>query len=346
MLKHSGAAAVLGALLLSACSSSAQSARQMTPSEVVATVGGVPVTLDEVDTTALQQSAADFGGARLVQALYLARRAALDEIVGNRLLDLEARARSIDRATLVQREITDVAGAPTDADVEFWYQSNPTMVQGRPLEQLRPAIRSLLLQQRLDAAQEALITKLKDKTAVTISLEPPRQTVATAGHPTKGPEKAPIEIVEFSDFQCPFCQRALPTVQQVLAKYGDRIRFTYRHYPLPNHPAAGPAADASLCANEQGQFWAFHDRLFADFNKLSEADFKAHAVALKLDPAKFDACVNTRRFKEVVEKDLKDGEALGVTGTPAFFINGRALEGAQPLEAFTRLIDEELAAKR
>src|SRR6476659_5372550 len=141
MLKHSGAAAVLGALLLSACSSSAQSARQMTPSEVVATVGGAAITLGEVDTAALQQSAADFGGARLVQALYLARRAALDEIVGNRLLDAEAKVRGIDRATLVQREITDVAGAPTDADVEFWYQSNPTMVQGRPLDQLRPAIR-------------------------------------------------------------------------------------------------------------------------------------------------------------------------------------------------------------
>src|SRR5690349_1547506 len=114
MLKHSGACAVLAALLLSACSSSAQSTRQMSPSEVVATVAGSPITLGDVDATALQQSAADFGGARLVQALYLARRAALDEIVGNRLLDIEARARGIDRPALVQREITDVAGTPTD----------------------------------------------------------------------------------------------------------------------------------------------------------------------------------------------------------------------------------------
>jgi protein-disulfide isomerase len=346
MPKHCGAFAVLTALLLSACSSSAQSARQMAPSEVVATVAGAPITLGDVDATALQQSASDFGGARLVQALYLARRAALDDIVGNRLLDIEARARGIDRPTLVQREITDAAGAPTDSDVEFWYQSNPTMVQGRPLEQLRPAIKSLLLQQRLDSAQASLIARLKDKTPVTISLEPPRQTVATAGHPTKGPDKAPIELVEFSDFQCPFCQRANPTVQQLLAKYGDRVRFTYRHFPLPNHPAARPAAEASACADDQGQFWAFHDRLFAAPDKLTEADFKAHAAALKLDMAKFEACVNTHHFKELVEKDAKEGEALGVTGTPAFFINGRALEGAQPLEAFTRLIDEELAATR
>lgn len=345
MLSRLRPCAVLLAVMLTACSSSAQSARQMAPAEVVATVGGAPITLGDVDALALQEPAASFGSARLVQALYLARRSALDQIVGNRLLDLEAKARGIDRATLVDREITTVAGTPSDADVEFWYQSNPTAVQGRPLEQLRAAIKSLLVEQRLDAAQSSLIAKLKDKTAVTISLEPPRQTVATAGHPSKGSADAPIEMVEFSDFQCPFCQRVNPTVEQVLKTYGDRIKFVYRHFPLPNHPNARPAAEAAACANVQGQFWQYHDRLFAEPNKLTDADLKAHAAALGLDAARFNACVDGHESKAEVDRDVAEGGALGVTGTPAFFINGRALDGAQPFLAFTRVIDEELAAK-
>jgi protein-disulfide isomerase len=336
---------VLLAVMLTACSSSAQSAKQMAPAEVVATVGGAPISLGDVDTLALQESAANFGSARLVQALYLARRSALDQIIGNRLLDIEAKARGVDRQALIEQEITNAAGVPTDADVEFWYQSNPSAVQGRPLEQLRVPIKSLLAQQRLDAAQTAFIARLKDKTPVTISLDPPRQEVATEGHPSKGSADAPIVLVEFSDFQCPFCQRANPTVEQVLATYGDKIRFVYRHFPLPNHSDARPAAEAAACAQEQGQFWPYHDRLFAESGKLSDADLKAHAAALGLDAGRFSTCVDGHESKSVVDQDLAEAQALGVTATPTFFINGRELEGAQPLDAFTRVIDEELEAK-
>ncbi len=153
-------------------------------------------------------------------------------------------------------------------------------------------------------------------------------------------------MVEFSDFQCPYCFAAHSTVKQVLAAYGDRIRFVYRNYPLANHPDARPAAEAAQCANEQDKFWQYHDRLFTDQTKLGDAGLKKSAADLGLDAEKFNACLDARKYKAAVDADIRDGDEAGVSGTPAFFINGRALVGAHPLDAFKRLIDEELALKK
>jgi protein-disulfide isomerase len=333
-------------ILLAACSSSAQQPQSLAPTDVVATVGSTPITLADVDGRALQRTAADFGASRLVQALYLARREALDELIGARLINQEAKALGMDPAALIEKEITSHAPTPTEADITFWYQTNPARVQGATLAQVHDPIKGLLIEQRMSEAHDAYIAKLKDKVPVVISLEPPRQKVASAGHPTKGPKDAPIEFIEFSDFQCPFCQRANPTVEQVLKTYGSQIRFVYRHYPLPNHPNARPAAEAAACADEQGRFWQYHDELFAKSNQLTDADLKEHAAAVGLDAARFAACVDGHRFKNQIDQDIKEGNDAGVSGTPAFFINGRALEGAQPFEAFKRVIDEELAAKK
>jgi protein-disulfide isomerase len=133
---------------------------------------------------------------------------------------------------------------------------------------------------------------------------------------------------------------------QVLKTYGDQVRLIYRHYPLQNHPAARPAAEASACAAEQGKFWEYHDRLFANPSKLSDADLKQHASDLGLDAPKFNACVDSRKFKADVEADHAAGDEAGVSGTPAFFVNGRPISGAQPFDAFKRIIDEELARRR
>jgi protein-disulfide isomerase len=333
-------------IILAACSTSAQSAKQMAPSEVVATIGTATITLGEVDAVAMQEPASNFGSARLVQALYLARRSALDELVATRLIDQEAKAQGLGHDAFVEKEINTATPMPTDADIERWYQANPDAAQGRSLDALRAPIRSFLIQQGVTTARDALVEKLKLKTRVTVSLEPPRQSITSAGHPSKGPKDAPVEIVEFSDFQCPFCQRANPTVDQVLKTYGDRIHFVYRHFPLPGHPNARPAAEAAACANAQGRFWEYHDQLFAHPDQLTDADLKNHATAVGLDAGQFKTCVDTHQFKSEVDQDLLEAGDAGVTGTPAFFINGRSLEGAQPYEAFTQLIDEELAAKK
>jgi protein-disulfide isomerase len=329
---------------LVACSSSAQAPKQMAPGDVVATVGSTSITLGEVDQRAFQRSSADFGGVRLVQALYLARREALDEMIDTRLINDEAKARGMEPAALIEQEISSHAPAPTENDIAFWYQANPARVQGAALPQVHDAIKSLLVEQRMAEAHDAFVGKLKAKVAVNVLLEPPRQKVDVAGHPAKGPADAPVELVEFSDFQCPFCQRANPTVEQVLKTYGDRIHFVYRHYPLPSHPNARPAAEAAACANEQGRFWPYHDELFRNPGDLTDAGLKQHAVAAGLDTAKFNACVDGHQLKSEVDRDIREGNEAGVTGTPAFFINGRALEGAQPFEVFKRVIDEELAS--
>ena len=331
-------------VVLTACSSSAQQARRPAQNEVVATVGTSSITLAEVDDKALEAPTSNFSG-KLSQALYDARRFALDEMIASMLMDEAARADGIDRAALVEKEITSKVANVTDSDIAAWYQANQARVQGRTLAEVRQPIRSFLTQERMQAAREKYIGELRSKTAVRVMLDPPRQKVAMAANsPTRGPANAPIQIVEFSDFQCPFCFRVGPSLKQVFDKYGDRVHLVYREYPLPNHPHARGASEAGLCANEQGKFWAFHDRLFANQQKLSPNDLKQHATDLGLDGAKFNACVDSHKYADQVEADIEAANNAGVNGTPAFFINGRALSGAQPFDEFKRIIDEELAS--
>jgi protein-disulfide isomerase len=333
--------------LLVSCSSStaAQQTRQPSASDIVATVGSTSITLAQVDDKALQQPASNFGSAKLLQALYEARRAAVEEVVATTLIDQEAKAQGMDRAALIEKEITSKVAQVDEPQIAAWYQANQARVQGASLDQVRQPIRTFLIQERMQAARERYLNTLKSKTKVAVMLEPPRQVVAAANGASKGSVSAPVEIIEFSDFQCPYCQRVNPTVDQVLSTYGDRIHFVYRHFPLSTHPNARPAAEASQCAAEQGKFWPYHDKLFAAPSRLNEPDLKQHAAELGLDAAKFNACVDTHKYKEQVNADMQAGEEAGVNGTPAFFINGRLIGGAQPFDAFKRIIDEELALK-
>jgi protein-disulfide isomerase len=343
-IRHGLLAALV--LLVGACSTSAQQTRQPSSGDIIATVGGVSITLEQIDEKALQEPAGSFGSLKLAQALYEARRAAAEEMIGNVLLDQEAKRRGIERTALVEQEITSNAAPVTEADVAAWYGSNPQRVQGATLDQVRAPIKSMLTEERIQNARDAYVNTLKAKTAVRMMLEPPRSAVRAGTSPARGPANAPVELIEFADFQCPYCLAASPTVKRVLDTYGDRIRFVYRNFPLQSHPDARPAAEAAQCANEQGQFWAYHDRLFAQPGKLSNADLKKTAADLGLDAARFDACVDEHKYKPVVDADAQAGAEAGVSGTPAFFINGRLLSGAQPYDAFKRIIDEELELKK
>src|SRR5262245_24463816 len=201
--------------LLTACSTSAQQTRRPAPNEVVATVGATSITLAEVDDKALEQPAQ--AGVKLSLALYEARRAALDDLIANRLMDDAAKARGIDRSALVEKEITSKVQTVTDFDVNAWYDANKGRVQGAPLEQVRQPIRQYLTQERMQAVRSDYLDRLKRETPVRVMLEPPRQKVSAANSPAKGASSAPIEMIEFSDFQCPFCLRTDPTVRQVLS---------------------------------------------------------------------------------------------------------------------------------
>lgn len=162
------------------------------------------------------------------------------------------------------------------------------------------------------------------------------------GTPVKGPEDAKVTIVAFSDFECPFCSRVNPTIDQILTTYGKDVRFAFRHLPLGFHKNAGPAAEASMAAHEQGKFWEMHDKLFAAQRDLNRAAYDRYAQELGLDMKKFAAALDTGKFRDFVEADNRAAGSVGASGTPAFFINGKLISGAQPFDNFKRVIDEEL----
>jgi|SRR5262245_48751530 len=171
-------------------------------------------------------------------------------------------------------------------------------------------------------------------------------TVAIAGAQAKGPETAPITIVEFSDFQCPFCRRVEPTLKQIETTYKEHVRIVWKHLPLSFHKDAAGAALAAEAAAKQGKFWEFHDRLFADQTKLGSDDLKQHAKDLNLDMKRFEADLqNSGEDQKKIDTDVAEANALGIQGTPGFFINGRFISGAQPYEVFAKIIDEELTKR-
>jgi protein-disulfide isomerase len=347
--ERTSAALVSAALVVfTGCSTPSGQERTPAPGDVVAVVGSTSVTLADIDERALRMPASSFGGSRLSQALYEARRTVLSQMVDDLLIEQEAKARGVTIAALVEQEITTKVPVLSEDDIATWYRANQARLQGATLDQLRPQIQVYLTQERTATARQQYLDQLRGKGSVRILLDVPRQAVAAATYTaaSTGPADAPVEMIEFSDFECPFCLRAHPTVRQVLATYGTKIRFVYRHYPLTSiHPHARAAAEASQCAAEQGQFWAYHDTLFGNPSRLTDADLKAHASQLGLNAAQFNACVDSRKFQADVDADIKAGDEVGVDGTPAFFINGRMLSGAQPFEAFKRIIDEELALR-
>jgi protein-disulfide isomerase len=174
--------------------------------------------------------------------------------------------------------------------------------------------------------------------------EPVRVPVDPIG-PAKGPADAPVTLVEFSDFQCPFCARFVATLEMVREKYGDKVRLVFRQYPLPFHPNAAKAAEASLCAWEQGKFWEMHDAMFANQQALAVENLKAKAAGLGLNADSFNRALDAGKYADEVQADVAAAQKAGVSGTPALFVNGRFISGAFPLDQVTQVIDDELRRK-
>ena len=174
-----------------------------------------------------------------------------------------------------------------------------------------------------------------------------RVSVSTEGEPSIGPDDAPVTIVEFSDYQCPYCQTwYTQTYSQIMSSYPNQIRFVYRDLPLPMHPEAVPAAEAADCAGEQGAYWKYHDALFSGKYSLGRTAYEHIASDLGLDKTAFTTCLDDHRYTAEIQSDAADAAALGLNGTPSFVINGRILVGALPFASFKAIIDEELAAKK
>jgi protein-disulfide isomerase len=306
----------------------------------VAEVNGKIVTMADLETMLAPQLQ------KIEQQRQQLLEQGLDRLVEQKLMETEAAARGIDVLALQQAEIQAKIGEVTDADVSSWYQENQARVQGRPLEQIAPQIKQFLTQTRGQEVQEAFIKSLRAKYKTRILMDVARTEVAEKGSPAKGgPVGSPVTIIEFSDFQCPFCSRVNPSIAQAKETYGDKLRVVFRQFPLNIHPLAPKAAEAALCANEQGKFWEMHDALFADQQKLTVPDLKATAARIGVDAAKFDACLDGGAMAQVVSRDMADGMAAGVSGTPALFVNGRFINGAVPYEELAKVINDELSRK-
>ncbi len=302
---------------------------------VLATIGSTRITEADVEIA----RPADFLRAR--QQLHDITTQALETAIQNRLVRLEADARGMEPQELITEEVDNKIQEPSDSAVSAFFEAR--QLQGS-LEQLAPQIRTYLEDQARTARFAAFIAILENDYDVERRLEPIRVAVATDGFPAKGPKDAPITLVEFSDFQCPYCRVFHTSLQQVEETYGDKVRFVYRQFPLSSiHPMANDAAQASLCAQEQGKFWELHDAMFANQRALGRDQLKETARSLDLDGPAFDECLDSGKYADAVAADVRAGQAVGVQGTPASFVNGRFLSGAKTFEDLSAIIDDELA---
>jgi predicted DsbA family dithiol-disulfide isomerase len=305
---------------------------------VVARIGDREITLDELDQRIKDDLFQESFGRGSASRLHDARTETIEQMIDELLLD-----RASEDAGLTpdqwRAQLTAEAEPVSDDEVAAFYEANRARLSaGDTLESLSPNIRRYL---ELRAQQEALAA-LRPKYRVWVGLDRPRQAVGADG-PAIGPVDAKITLVEFSDYQCPYCARAEPVVQELLRRYPNDIRLVYRHLPLPFHADARGAAEAAICAWDQGKFWDYHELLFTDQRALGAEQLLEYADRLALDREAFAACLGADITAQRVRDDMVEAESLGATGTPTFFINGMMMTGARPIEEFEAVIDAELA---
>jgi protein-disulfide isomerase len=330
-----------GLLISLACSSQAQ---QQGGQEAAARIGDRTVTVRELDDRwKLEDPAAK---AQADQTVYDGRRTALDAIIADALIDQAAKAKGVAKEKFVQDEVTKRLKPVNDTDVRNFYVQNSERMQGRTFEQMAGAIQQYLEQQNQNGAKQALIDELrKAGPPIRIVMDAPRSPVQISpDDPSQGKADAPVTVVEYSDFQCPFCLRVMPTLKELRTKYGDRMRLVWKDFPLTQiHPQAFIAAQAGNCAREQGKFWEYHDKLFGNQSSLTADSLKKYAADTGLDAAKFNQCLDSSKYEARVQDALKAGNRLGISSTPTVYVNGRMINGAQPIDVFESVIEEELA---
>ena len=301
------------------------------------------ITRVEIDRTAGKQLQ------NLRQQVYQLERQKLDEYIGATLITREAKERAVSVTTLLDREVNDKVQPVSEEQIRTFYDKNKDRLRA-DLDKLHDQISEYLHQQRVADRKSEYIKSLRAKANITTYLKPPpmqRANVSIKDAPFRGEATAAVKIVKFEDFECPFCRAVQPTLEELLKKYPGKVRIFHKDLPLEElHPQAQLAAEAARCAGDQGRFWQYHDTLYRTAPKLKPLDLKAYAKDVGLDSAAFDQCLASGKHRSAVQQDLNEGAKLGLTGTPTFFINGREMSGALPLEAFSTVIDEELGQEK
>lgn len=316
------------------------------PNTPVARVAGTVITSAELAAEA--RTALSAAEARHAEELQGIRSSALDALIEKRILEAKAKKEGLTVDKLLERDVTGKVAEPTDAAVQATYDEAKT--QGHtvpPFSEVKTDIARFLKQQQAQQARQTYLAGLRAEARVENLLPPylPAKVDVKADGPIRGDAKAPVTIVEFSDYQCSFCALAEPTVKRLLDEYKGKVRVIVQSFPLPMHPSAPKAAEAAFCAGDQGKYWEMHDTLFAHQQALGVDDLKGYARTIGLDADRFDACLDSGRKAAVVDASFKLGEAIGVNSTPAFYINGRPVSGAQPFEKFKGIVDHEVSAQ-
>ncbi|MEX1367343.1 MAG: thioredoxin domain-containing protein [Nannocystaceae bacterium] len=274
------------------------------------------------------------------------REAASQRAVEERLLTTAARTEGVTADAYLRGQMQAKVAEPSDAEVEAFYEANKTE-QAPPFDQVKGQVAEAMIKERSRAAYEELMGGLRKAATIELALpdvRPPPVDLSAAAHTaTFGPADAKVQLVEFSDFECPYCARAAMGVQAVKDRFGDKVQVSYRHFPLSFHPAAQPAAEMTQCAQEQGKFWELHDQIFGSKDKLSAEGLRGLAEQAGLDMAKLDSCLASGRPQQQVAEDMAKGQEVGVRGTPSFYINGRSHEGGTSPSDLIAAIEAELA---
>jgi protein-disulfide isomerase len=308
----------------------------------LATLGGQTIYEDELAPMAQSQLQ------KMEQQVYAVRRNALEGIVQQRLIEAEAKKRGVTVEEIVTSEADSRVPDPTNDEIAAYYQARQAQYK-QPLEEVKDKVAAAIKNEKVNFARrsyfQAILLKALESGQLRLDIRPPRFDAGYDSGRLRGAPDAPVTIVEFSDFSCPYCRSVEPRLTALLSKYSGKVKLGYRDFPLSQiHPQAELAAEASRCAGEQGKFWEYHDLLFSTpADKQDHDSLLQDAQTLKLDSQAFDTCLKSGRFKAEVQKDQQLGTRAGVVGTPGFFINGVFIDGAQPPEAFERLINEALS---
>ncbi len=298
-------------------------------SSVVAEIAGRKVTADELENKE---------AGKLLQAkykYYVAERDALEQFIDEQLLELQAKKEGVTLDELYKRHVTINVPEPTEDQLKFYYEGVQT---DESYETAREHIIETIHQLRTKKAHDAYIADLRAQYGVVVELTQPSAKVEVEGAERLGPVNAPVQIVEFADYECPYCQKVNEDLNKIRQQFGDQVSLVYKDFPLPMHPLAARAAEAARCAGEQGKFWEFHDSLF-ETKKLQVKQLKEEAGALKLDTDRFNHCLDGGEQVAPIKKDAAEGKRLGLEGTPSFFVNGHFMSGAV---GYTKLRDAVL----
>jgi protein-disulfide isomerase len=330
-------------LCLAGCTTSGSAA---TASPVPVSTRSAPVaTSTRFQVTEAELEAYIAAHPKLARQLYDIRHAALDELTLDRLVDDQAAKAGVSSEAWIRAEVERRVVPPSDQEIKTFFDTRVAAEHPEAsAADLMPRIKEHLLNERRQEALRLVLDDLKAKVQLELLLPPPRVKITASG-PSRGPLDAPITLVEFSDYQCPYCQRQEEALKQIVAKYPHQVRLIVMDFPLEMHPDARRAARAAVCADQQGRFWEMHDHMFANQGALDEDELKRDASQLGLDGPRFAACLSSPEAEQRVAQSQREGEEAGVDGTPALFLNGRPFSsGAVSLSELQATVEEELKA--